>query len=164
MHHHGDPDPTWMIPGMLAIFPVWWFFINYFISRFGWTGFAERYPAGDPPPVGAVTFRRCNGKIGRWARYNSCLKVTPLGRGIHVVPRWMFRLFHPPLLLPWEGVRSVTEKRLLFIRRIVVQFEDQEQRKLTLTLPGDALAAIREASGRRDLNPSAREGWRGGWS
>ena len=121
-------------------------------ARFsGWTALAKAYPAGEQP-VGGAMFRRRSGQMKWRLKYDRCLRVIIHRTGIYVVPHLVFRLFHPPVLLPWREVQSVTEKRLVFFTEIMVRFEDQAGRKLTLSLPSDAQSAIREISGWRDFS------------
>ena len=142
-NHGGFP---WIVP---VILPVIFGLVPYLIARFGWTRLAETHPGGPQPPDGP-SYRSCSGRIGLTS-YNRCLNVTIARAGVHVVPVWFVRLFHPPLLLPWSGVRRVEDKHFLFIHRTMLVFEDPGGPKFTLYLPGGARADIAAASGRSDF-------------
>lgn len=138
-------------PVWLPVFlPLWFCFLTFVISRFGWSRLAETHPGGPSPPYGRP-LRRRSGKIGWFTNYNGCLNVTLSSEGIYIVPMWMFRLFHSPLLLPWSGVRGVEEHRIVFWRQTRLVFEDHGGPRFVLYLPTDALADLRMVSGRRDF-------------
>lgn len=75
--------------------------------------------------------------------YRSCLNVSLSREGMYVVPLLLFRMFHPPLLLPWRCVTSVGESRILFTHLNEVCCES-EGRQLQLFLPPSVAPAIAE--------------------
>jgi hypothetical protein len=67
----------------------------------GWGRLAERYRAPEQPEVT---------RFGRWrSRVSGPYLLLTIGAGrsgLHLAsPAW-FRLFHPPLLIPWSDIRA----------------------------------------------------------
>ena len=52
--------------------------------------------------------------------YNRAIDVTLSASGVYIRPKILYRLFHPPLLLPWECVRSVAGRQFVFFRWLEV--------------------------------------------
>ena len=144
------------MPGWPALlWPVamvgWGTLVFFVLGRLGLGGLAKVYPGSKRPSDGR-TFRWRSGRIGAWMNYNNCLNVTVARAGIYVVPALLFRWFQPPVLLPWSGVKSVEEKRVLFSRFTSVQFADAAGWRVALFLPDEALADIEAFRGRSDLS------------
>jgi hypothetical protein len=126
-----------------------WTGVSYLLSRLsGWSALAERYrtgaaPAGERLPwmsarIGSVSFR-------------SCLNATLAPAGLHLVPLLPFRLFMPPLLIPWTEIRFEGFSRYFFNEFACFRLGAQGpvfavfQRKgerLRAFLPKEALAAF----------------------
>lgn len=76
----------------------------------GWRDLAERYPMPAALPASDeryrfTSLRTAGGAIGI-AIYESCVMVGISSRGISLVLWAPLRLFHPPVLLPWEAVEK----------------------------------------------------------
>jgi hypothetical protein len=113
----------------LAGFAVFWLLVLWLIALFtGWRSLAKRYRA-QRPPSGKV-FRGCSIGLGRAGGYNGCIRATLGPRGIHVVPMFLFRFSHPPLLLPWELAGESVEQRVFRwrIRHLPVRTEPRPLR------------------------------------
>jgi len=98
--------------GFLACFAGMWIGISFLFSWMsGWRGLSSRYRAAAKPDgesllwssadLGGVTFR-------------SCLNFTLSAEGLYAEPSLLFRLFMPPLLIPWRDVRFEGLKTILF--------------------------------------------------
>jgi hypothetical protein len=89
-----------------------WVGISALLSRLsGWNALAKRYPA-DAEPEGerAVWTSAQLGGVS----FRSCLNVTLAPSGLYLVPARLFRLFMPPVLIPWSGVRFEGFTKVLF--------------------------------------------------
>jgi|GEM_PF-4598079 len=81
----------------------------------GWRLLAERFPARDDLADEAKIFRFASCLMGKspmkGVSYNGCLRlrISAAGLGMAVFP--LLRPWHPPLLIPWEGVESVTKNK-----------------------------------------------------
>ncbi|WP_426492825.1 hypothetical protein [Hymenobacter sp. 102] len=108
----------------LPLFPLgfaaFWAFVCWLISRNGWQRLGQYYRAPATPPAPAETFwlqaasLREPGTVGPGANYRGVLRIScgPAGLGLSVL--FLFRVGHPPLLIPWAAVGPVEEKRGVF--------------------------------------------------
>jgi hypothetical protein len=105
--------PAFFPYGFAVFFAGMWIGVSFFLSRIaGWPPLAARYPAAAEPAgerllwnsaqVGSVSFR-------------SCLNMTLSAAGFYMVPSLAFRLFMPPLLIPWSDVRFEGFEKMLFL-------------------------------------------------
>lgn len=117
-------------------------------AQLGWRNLAEVYSAEERSPEGVIV-HGCSGSIGM-NTYRGSLVVTFAREGIHVAPGpWPLRgRSHPPILLPWSGVKSATRKDLGSTRQGVIQFRDDNHRAMTLIVPGP-----------RGPSPDSATGW-----
>ncbi len=138
----GAPPPTWFLGAFAALFPFVWCFVSFVLSFVGgWHELARRHPAG-PKPKDGVDYPMCSGRTGEFgASYKGCLNVTIAREGLYMVPLFLFRAFHPPLLLPWSCVAGMEERQFLLTRALEVRCE-VEARKITLFLPPQAAGTI----------------------
>lgn len=102
---------------MLAVggFVLWWMFVVWVIAWIGgWRRIATIYPAQEKPS--GPTFQWQSLEVFPFGGYNNCLNVTLSHHGIYLAPQWLLRFGHPALLIPWECVRPVQQRRCLWIR------------------------------------------------
>jgi hypothetical protein len=76
----------------------------------GWRILAERYPMPVAPPMDEECFRFASmrtawGLFGT-AAYQGCVEIGVGSRGISLALWAPFRLFHPPMFIPWEDVEK----------------------------------------------------------
>ena len=138
----GAAPPAWFLGAVACALPVMWLWVSFVLSYAGgWWMLARRHRAATKPTDG-VTYGLCGGRLGEFgARYGGSLKVTVAREGLYVVPLLIFRLFHPPLLLPWSCVTGTREGRVLFTRQLEVNCET-EGRKTKLFLPAEAAEVV----------------------
>lgn len=104
----------------------------------GWNRLAERFPGG--PAFDGRLFPWQSARFHA-VRYSASLSVGLSREGLYVVPMWPFRLFHRPLLIPWQVLRSELCPRWLFAGyRISVQGFSG----VTFLIGGRAAKALRE--------------------
>ena len=90
-----------------------WTGVSYLLSRLsGWSSLAERYRTGGAPDGERLAWT--SGQIGG-VSFRSCLNLTLAPGGLFLVPLLPFRLFMPPLLIPWADVRFEGFRRRLFV-------------------------------------------------
>jgi len=76
----------------------------------GWGDLARRFPAAGKPPGQYYRFRSARvGGIG----YMNVLTVGVCDEGLYLGVLFLFRLAHPPLLIPWSEVTEVRVDRSL---------------------------------------------------
>ncbi len=99
------------VASLLSSVGMWCWLCYMMAEGCGWKRLAERFPGG---PV-------FDGRLFRWqsarfhaVRYSASLSVGLSREGLYVVPMWPFRLFHRPLLIPWQVLRAEPYSRWLF--------------------------------------------------
>ena len=108
----------------------------------GWRALAERYP---PVRVSSLpeeryrfaSLRTAGGLVGT-ATYNTCVTLGVSTQGLSLALWGPFRLFHPPLFLPWDAVESC--RSIEAYGRQVLQLEVKHGGSLTVY--GRAAVAI----------------------
>ena len=135
-------EPAWVWPIVVVAAPLWSCLVIFGLSRLGWHQWWRRFPGGPTRPPDGVTYSWRSARTGRFGtRYNNCLKVTVASAGLYVVPLFLFRLFHPPLLLPWSCVRSVETQQVLGFRGLELLCE-ADGRVFKFYLPSDAAETV----------------------
>lgn len=134
------PLPLWALLLIVIGFPVFfislWCFICKLLSFIGgWHRLTVMYPAGHEKPL--IEHRMQAGKVGL-ARYKGCLNVGLLPEGLHLSVMWLFRLGHPPLLIPWSELRNFRSHR--FLGHETISCDIGSPKITSLLLPWDLLA------------------------
>ncbi|MCA8831264.1 hypothetical protein [Hymenobacter pini] len=111
-------------PLYIPFFPLgfvgFWAAICWVISLNGWRQLAQHFRAHGEPPAKADSFwmqaasMREVGAVGLGASYRGVLNIScsPAGLGLSVL--FLFRVGHPPLLIPWSAIGPVEWKQGLF--------------------------------------------------
>jgi hypothetical protein len=101
--------PFWI----LIFFPLAWFAVAFLLGHIsGWADLGTRHRTREPPPSEHV--RRVSGKMGLIS-YNRALTVGWSAPGLHLSAPFLFRLSHPPLLIPWEEIVERQDKKALWM-------------------------------------------------
>jgi hypothetical protein len=91
-----------------------WVGVSALLSRLsGWSALAERYPAADEPEGERVVWT--SAQLGG-VSFRSCLNATLAASGLYLVPARLFRLFMPPILIPWSDIRFEGFTKVLFFQ------------------------------------------------
>jgi hypothetical protein len=99
------------------LFAAFWCGVVYLLSHLGgWAQLALKFRAHDLP--NGQRFGWQSARIGR-TRYNNALTIFTSKQGLYLQPFILFRLAHPPLLIPWSEVKHPQVQRL-FMRDIVL--------------------------------------------
>jgi hypothetical protein len=116
-----DPvDPAWYMEPQwfpVAFGAMWLGICSVLAILSGWPSLAADFRASERA-TGDV-FRFVSGSMGLAVfpvSYGSCLFITVAPTGIHISILFLFRIFSPPLFIPWAEVESVEEKRFLLFR------------------------------------------------
>ena len=62
--------------------------------------------------------------------YGNCLFVTVGHLGLALSVLFMFRILHPPLLIPWSAIEAVRPEKFWFMTRIAVYVRGLNKRLL----------------------------------
>ena len=100
----------------LVVFPFFfvggWCIVSWRLSVMsGWTRLAERFHY--PDKFQGRRFHSQTAKLGR-VSYGYSLEMGASEQGLYLVPMLLFRLFHKPLLIPWDELRAEPFKALFF--------------------------------------------------
>ena len=102
--------------GIILVFPL--FFVGLWCSVLrllswmsGWRRLAERFH--HPKPFEGSYYRFQTAHM-TGVRFGGVLEIGVGETGLYLVPMILFRLFHPPLLIPWSELRAASVKRFLF--------------------------------------------------
>ncbi len=133
--HPGSPE-------FFAVFAATWVGVNLVLALLsGWLILWFRFPGG--PAIQGRRFRFVSGSMGMFgfpARFSRVLFVSVGPKGIRLNLLFLFRLFSPPIMIPWSAVESVTERKLWFFRRTVIHIEGSW---LEIRLQGEAAREVR---------------------
>jgi hypothetical protein len=100
-----------------------WVSVSFLISRMGWNSFAVRYPV-ETRPTGSAYNSPSTWFGFSLAHYGNVVRVVFTEVGVYFYAFFLFRAFHRPFLVPWESVRRVERKRILFWSRYRLDIED----------------------------------------
>ena len=94
------------------VFAGMWIAVSATLARVsGWTKLVERFPAPDEPEGERILWT--SAQLGG-VSFRSCLNMTLAASGLHLVPSLLFRLFMPPMLVPWNEVHFEGFTKMLF--------------------------------------------------
>ena len=95
--------------------PVWfpiyfislWLFVTFILSRMGWIHLYREFSSKTPTNGKWLGWRsmRIN-----WIHYRNCIIVYIDETGLYMKPMILFRLFHAPVLIPWERFSKSDER------------------------------------------------------
>lgn len=126
-----------MPPALISVaFVAFWCLISLLISASGWMGLAKRYRT--TVPLSGRVFPMEGADIG--SRYRGVLFFALLPEGLRMSVLLPFRVGHPPLLVPWQDIRFVEEKKVLF--GTVSIFKVGKPYGTTMEVPGTTGRAI----------------------
>ena len=98
------------------LFPI--FFIGmavgamYVLARKAWWGLAANYPFDrdfEGHRFGIIS-AYING-----VNYNNCLLLKHNEQGFYLRPIFPFRLFHKGVLIPWQDIAAIRDRKVLFV-------------------------------------------------
>ncbi len=89
-----------------------WVAISFlFAYSSGWSQLAKQYCTIQPPPNNLSLMN--SGRVG-WVSFKGCLNIGVTAKGLYLSVFPLFRLRHPPLLIPWTAVTSAEHTKFLF--------------------------------------------------
>jgi hypothetical protein len=100
----------------LALFPVffiflWCFILWIFSFTSGWRLLAARYPYPDPFEGEAIRFQSAKMNL---VNFKNVLYLGCNREGLYLNQMVLFRLFHQPVLIPWEEIIAEPYQRRFF--------------------------------------------------
>ena len=105
-----------LFPAIFLAFALWWSFLCWVIAVFGgWRSLAKKYgvqrlPAGKKYYLQSAAFSRA----GLPCHYGSCVTMIVCEEGLGMAVFPVFRVGHPPLLIPWDEFYRPRQKTVLW--------------------------------------------------
>ncbi len=132
-------SPLWFV----LLFVVMWFLITGGLAHVsGWASLATHFRATSL--ASGKSFRFVSGAVGKKGfpvGYRNCLSVCIGESGFGLEVLFPFRFQSPPLFIPWSQVESVGERKLFFVRYVVVSLRNQWP---AISLQGEASKLVQE--------------------
>jgi hypothetical protein len=103
-----------------------WFGSLYMLARqSGWTELAQKYRCNSPYDG---TKRGWQWGRFNWIAYKGCLWLGMNAQGLYIEigPGPFFNSFHPPLLIPWNAIKSVRECKYWWMRVLEFKLNDSD--------------------------------------
>lgn len=105
---NANPQVLFLAPLLVVFLPLVIFFL---ISRLGgWALLARRFRTDEPFYGESWSWQ--SGQFRGWCNYNRCLTVGVSPEALYLSVLLPFRLFHPPLLIPWREIEVETGKAM----------------------------------------------------
>jgi hypothetical protein len=97
-----------------------WIALSILIAKLsGWARLTRHYRADAPFDGARFHFQSAGMRFGM--NYGGCLTVGVNRMGLYLAVWFLFRIGHPPLLIPWRDI-TMTERKKFFIQQVVFQF------------------------------------------
>lgn len=112
--------PVYIIVLLPFLFVGWFVCVIFILSRLKWAKLAEFYRhTGDfnGKDLGIIS-----AKVGM-INYNNVIRASYSQEGLHFRLMFIFKLFHPPLLIPWNKIISTRERKFLFAKMTELNVE-----------------------------------------
>lgn len=153
----------------LVVFAAAIALLLYLVSRgYGWHDLARHYrsrnpyrgewitqPAEDGEPTGELEVY-FNNSVSQ-----NAIKVGADSQGLHLATSAVFRLFHPPLFIPWNEVTAVGVREVPWIRENLVRFTFALAPEVPVDVDSEVARVIEKRSGGRwnmpVLKPAPRD-------
>ena len=95
------------------LFVGMWVFIVYFLSNSAWVHLVAKFKFTDQfvgKRIGIISARI------NYVNYNNSLILYYNEKGFYLKPVFIFKLFHPPIFIPWNEVQDIYDKKILFFK------------------------------------------------
>lgn len=126
----------------LIAFTVLWILMCIAISLWGgWSQLTDRYRGTSSKAEAKWGFESAS--MRRMAAYPGCLKFSVGREGLGISILFLFRVGHPPLLIPWTDI-TAHELEAQVIKKVRLKFAKESNVPLTISLK--LARRIRDAS------------------
>ena len=116
----------------LIAFTTLWILMCFALSLWGgWWQLTDRYRG--TPSKAAAKWRFESASMRRMAAYPGCLKISIGREGLGISILFLFRVGHPPLLVPWTDI-TAHELESLVIKKVRLNFAKEPDVPLTISL------------------------------
>ena len=133
---------------IFLIFVCGWLLMLLLLAHLGgWAGIARKYPSGSSQYEGQV-FRFSSLGFGLWCSYNCCVRTVVSDEGIAFSVLFPFRFCHAPIFIPWESVKTVSKRKVLFVNVAGIELSDCKTTLYVSRKLGTVVLAMAEAKGK----------------
>ncbi|UOR03853.1 hypothetical protein MUN82_12940 [Hymenobacter aerilatus] len=101
-----------VIPAFITVFIGFWCVVCKLISFFGWYQLSTQFQVAEEE-IADSQFQLHQAKLG-FARYNGVIKAAASASGLSLSVVFLFRVGHPPLLIPWSCIERLEEQKFLW--------------------------------------------------
>jgi len=132
----------------ILLFPLVWVFTVWLITLLGWSRLARRYALRGSFHGHVRSFQ--SGIIGGFSRYNGVLVIGWGEQGLFLHVFFLFRINHPPLLIPWDEIQEAISDTYWFTKRLRLRMRAPDAPMVTLfgAVTERALDAYMQETGR----------------
>lgn len=122
-------NPLYIIlPIFFVAFPLFFIGVIFLISRMGWRKLAAQFEYTHQ--FDGEKIKLTSAGIGL-SNYNNVLNTYVNREGIYMRPRFVFKLFHPAVMIPWKEFRDYNEGKMWFVNTATVLVGHDPQIKIT---------------------------------
>lgn len=105
---------------LVLIFIFCWGSLSILIAKLsGWARLARQY-RNDARRDG-IRFYFQSAGMRFWTNYGGCLTIGVQRTGLYLAVWFLFRLGHPPLVIPWHDI-TMTERKKFFMQQVICRF------------------------------------------
>jgi hypothetical protein len=90
-----------------------WILVTFILSKIAWSRLVEKFRTDAPFDGNRIGI--ISAGINS-VNYGNSLILKCSQRGMYLKTVFLFRLFHPPVLIPWKEIKEVRNRKILFIR------------------------------------------------
>ena len=101
----------WILPLAVGGFVLFWCLVVKLLALMGWQQLALHFRAAAPLPGGGFTLAQAS--IGG-VSYRNALEAAVSAQGLALQTGFLFRVGHPPLLIPWSAIGPFRAKSFLW--------------------------------------------------
>jgi hypothetical protein len=147
--------PVAIIVG-LGGFVAFWCLILKMLSLVGWRRLAQfQVPASLVGKGNYLGWATLGG-----ARYQGIIKASTLAEGLALEVLFLFRIGHPPLLVPWSAIGPVLTEKILWSTVYTTEIRTSSGGSVTFEFSNDRLASeLRSWQGMTAPPPSGLSRW-----
>ncbi|QNH61049.1 hypothetical protein [Hymenobacter sediminicola] len=101
----------WILPLALGGFVLFWCLVVKLIALMGWQRLANYFRAAVPLPGSMFTLAQAS--VGGMS-YRNALEAAVMEQGLALQTGFLFKIGHPPLLIPWSAIGPFKAKTFLW--------------------------------------------------
>lgn len=138
---------SWLRVLFPVLFVAGWLLVSVLLSAMGgWRALAQQYAAGERFSGKRFHFR--SAQLGGFVNYSACLTLGASAQGLYLAVLPLFRMGHPPLIIPWADVTAREARSWLFS---AIELESNKVPGTTVRLSARLAQALFDASGTQVL-------------